>query len=254
MTSNLINLYHQAEDYFWRAISWDCLEIADEAKAYITGVQAGNLNPVFVRKQVSSIEPIQKECVQFYGDENLDFVMVVPEELTNREMDDVLKGHGYSRAYGSMAMALDLRGNGYLLEDAAIAIRSMDGDLDEWSRPLSDAFESTQPVTIQYTYSHKMALGQGHALNHFSLFVGHEAVSSITLSIHNGLARIDDLGTSSDFQCRGFATHLMKYVLLKAIELGATKCFLDASVEGLSLYKKLGFKSLFKTNIYEKTT
>ena len=99
-----------------------------------------------------------------------------------------------------------------------------------------------------------MALDQGHALNHFSLFVGHEAVSSITLSIHDGLARIDDLGTSSDFQGRGFATHLMKYVLLKAIELGATKCFLEASVEGLSLYKKLGFKPLFKTNIYEKTT
>lgn len=230
------------------------MEIADEAKAYITGVQAGNLNPVFVRKRNSSIESILKECVQFYGDENLAFVMVVPEELSNREMGDVLKGYGFSRAYKTMAMALDLRESECFLEEMAHAIRPMDGDLDEWSRPLSDAFESTQLVTIQYTYSHKMALGQGHALNHFSLFVGHEAVSSITLSIHDGLARIDDLGTSSDFQGRGFATHLMKYVLLKAIELGATKCFLDASVEGLSLYKKLGFKPLFKTNIYEKTT
>lgn len=109
MTSNLINLYHQAEDYFWRAISWDCLEITDEAKAYITGVQAGNLNPVFVRKRDSSIEFILNECLQFYGDENLDFVMVVAEELSNREMDDVLKGYGFSRAYGSMAMVLDLR-------------------------------------------------------------------------------------------------------------------------------------------------
>lgn len=37
MSAALINLYHQAEDYFFKGISSKCLNLADEYTAYMTG-------------------------------------------------------------------------------------------------------------------------------------------------------------------------------------------------------------------------
>lgn len=68
----------------------------------------------------------------------------------------------------------------------------------------------------------------------------------------NAIARIDDLGTLPEFQGKGYATHLMRYVLLETKKLGARHCFLESSDSGLGVYQKLGFETLFKNNIYSR--
>lgn len=77
-------------------------------------------------------------------------------------------------------------------------------------------------------------------------------MSSLTLSLHNDLARIDDLGTLPSYQKQGFATELVHFALEQAKNLKANYCFLEASESGLSLYKKIGFKSLFKRQYFGK--
>ena len=53
-----------------------------------------------------------------------------------------------------------------------------------------------------------------------------------------------------EFQGKGYATHLVRYVLSEAKRLGAHYCFLESSDSGLGVYQKLGFETLFKNNMY----
>ncbi|MBL3285103.1 putative GNAT acetyltransferase C-terminal domain protein [Rickettsiales endosymbiont of Paramecium tredecaurelia] len=68
----------------------------------------------------------------------------------------------------------------------------------------------------------------------------------------NTIARIDDVGTLPEFQGKGYASALMRYVLSEAKRLGVRHCFLESSDSGLGVYQKLGFEPLFKNNIYSR--
>jgi predicted GNAT family acetyltransferase len=88
---------------------------------------------------------------------------------------------------------------------------------------------------------------------HFSLYKQEKPIASITLSMHDdNIARIDDVGTLPEFQGKGYAMHLMRYVLSEAKKLGARHCFLESSDSGLRVYQNLGFEPLFKNNIYSR--
>ncbi|NNM59955.1 MAG: GNAT family N-acetyltransferase [Legionellales bacterium] len=90
-------------------------------------------------------------------------------------------------------------------------------------------------------------------LCHFSLYIDKIPVASLTLSIANGLARIDDVGTLPAYQRRGYATDLIRHALTLAYRLGITHCFLEASLSGQVVYEKIGFNTLFTSEIYVKT-
>jgi GNAT superfamily N-acetyltransferase len=159
---------------------------------------------------------------------------------------------GYLQIGKSVAMVLEL-GAGYkAYYDAEDTVLDSDKNLKDWVIPLKDAFESTVEVSSQYANAHERALKKDYNICHFSLYAAGKPISSITLSIHKNIARIDDLGTLPELQGRGYATCLLKHALGQALKLGATHCFLDASVAGLSLYRKLGFKPLYKNIIYEQ--
>lgn len=251
MTNILINLYRQAEDYFFRAISIKCLDINDQATAYMTGVQSGELNPLTIRKNNQFIEDALNQSRTFYEIENLPFAIFIPHDFCQQDVCTTLKDMGYLQIGKCVAMVLELGAGQKAYDDAEDRILEADKDLKDWAIPLKDAFEATFEISSQYANAHKRALKKEFNIRHFSLYVEGKPISSVTLSIHKNIARIDDLGTVPELQGRGYATRLMNYTLGQAIKLGATHCFLEASVEGLSLYRNLGFKPLFKSIIYE---
>ncbi|MES2252409.1 MAG: GNAT family N-acetyltransferase [Pseudomonadota bacterium] len=130
-------------------------------------------------------------------------------------------------------------------------IRAVDTNLNDWIFPLVEAFESTPKISAFYVDAHKRALGNSARFYHFTLYKDDQPVASLTISVIGTLARLDDVGTLPAFQGQGFATRLVTYGLKKAIDLGCTDCFLGASPDGLSLYQKLGFRTL-TTNRYYK--
>lgn len=103
-----------------------------------------------------------------------------------------------------------------------------------------------------YAATHESALKKNVNLRHFSLYKQEKPIASITLSMHLAIARIDDVGTLPELQGKGYATHLMRYVLSEAKKLGACHCFLESSDLGLGVYQKLGFETLFKNNIHSR--
>lgn len=88
----LIRLYRKAEDYFFRAISLKSLSIDDAVTCYMTGVPVADLNIVYIKKQINTLDRILRQSKQFYDSANLGFIVIVPEQFCT---DDIFKTMDY---------------------------------------------------------------------------------------------------------------------------------------------------------------
>jgi len=255
MTDSLTTLYRQAEHYFFRGISSNFLSLGEGANAYMTGIPVADLNLIYLTQQTNILDKILDKGEKFYAQENLSFVLIIPQKFCTIEIENILKARAYSSIGKSVSMVFKLESfktnNAVTFEDETI-IQANDDTLNDWMIPLVGAFESTFDISSHYARIHEIAFKKKLKLHHFSLYKHENPIASITLSIHNNLARIDDMGTLPEFQGQGYATRLMTYVLSKAKELGAIYCFLEASDSGLSIYQKLCFEPLFTNRIHSK--
>ncbi|WP_116963888.1 GNAT family N-acetyltransferase [Fastidiosibacter lacustris] len=249
--TDLINLYRQAEDYFFRGIASKCLDLGDGANAYMTG--GAELNFIYITRNTNVLDKILIQGKQFFDEDNLAFDIIIPQEFCTSQMVDILNTMGYPQKSKSVSMVVDL--DKFAMGQTAsfgdeTAIKANDDQLNDWMMPLIGAFESTFEVCSIYAIIHENALKRNINLHHFSLYKQEKPIASITLSLNNSIARIDDVGTVPELQGKGYATHLMRYVLSEAKKLGAHHCFLESSDSGLGVYQKLGFEPLFKNNIF----
>ncbi|RUQ81530.1 GNAT family N-acetyltransferase [Legionella septentrionalis] len=249
----LINLYRQAEDYFFRGISSKCLDLDDGANAYMTG--GAGLNFIYITRNTKILDKILIKGKQFYDQDNLSFEVIIPQKLCSPQIVGILNTLGYPQKSKSVSMVINL--DAFTIDktasfDAEAVIKANDNKLNDWMMPLIGAFESTFDICSIYANVHKKALKRNINLLHFSLYKQDKPIASITLSMNNNIARIDDVGTLPEFQGKGYATHLMRYVLSEVKRLGARHCFLESSDSGLGVYQKLGFEPLFKNNIYSR--
>ena len=252
--SQIIDLYRQAEDYFFRGISLKCMNLGDGANAYMTG--GAELNFIYITRNTNALDKILTEGKQFFDQDNLSFDVIIPQELCAPQMADVFNTLGYTQKRKTVSMIVDL--DKLLLDktisfDAETTIKANDNQLNDWMIPLVGAFESTIEICRIYAGTHENALKRNINLRHFSLYKQDNPISSITLSMcDDTIARIDDVGTLPEFQGKGYASALMRYVLSEAKKLGAHHCFLESSDSGLGVYQKLGFEPLFQNNIYSR--
>lgn len=251
MNAPLINLYRHAEDYFFKGISSKFLDLEDGAHAYMTG-EAG-LNFIYITRQTNALDKILIKGKQFYEQDDLSFSVIVPEKLCTPQIAGVLNTMGYAQTEKSVSMVLNL--DKFVIDktanvDAGTIIKANDDQLNDWIMSLMGAFESTFETSVRYAGRHVSALKNNMHLSHFSLYQQGKPVASITLSMSDGIARIDDVGTLPALQGKGYATQLIKYALSEAKISGAQYCFLEASDAGLGIYTKLGFEPLFENNVY----
>lgn len=263
MNALLTNLYRQAEDYFFRGISSKCLDLDDGAHAYMTG--GAELNFIYITRNTNALDKILIQGKQFFDQDNRSFDVIIPQELCRSQMADVLNTLRYPQKSKSVSMFVNLyrfatdKTSSF---DSETTIKLNDDQLNDWMMPLIGAFESTIESCRVYATTHANALKRNINLRHFSLYKQKPStyakasvdkpIASITLSMHDAIARIDDVGTLPELQGKGYATHLMRYVLSEAKKLGARHCFLESSDSGLGVYQKLGFEILFKNNIYSR--
>lgn len=254
MSSVLIEAYRQAENYFFSGISTETLSIDKNAIAYMTEVPVADLNLVYVKQVPESFIDTLNKSKMFFASKNLSFVVIMPDELCSSQIDNILIDNGYCKSGSSVAMVCDVNNikdiTGSFNLDPEISIKSHDVKLNDWMLPLVGAFDSTKEISSIYASRHEVALTKNVNLLHYSLYKNNKPIASITLSIHDNIARIDDVGTLPEYQKQGYATLLIKFVLIQAIKMNAKYCFLESSASGLGVYEKLGFKKLFENNIY----
>lgn len=240
----LFALYHQAEDYFFTSISKKYHHLGDEACAYFTCVEAESLNLFIVKQYGTNLDITLKDGIQFLDATGLPFCVVFPSPIADQVKKQISAIH-FSAAYTSTAMQINLKD--YLpKKNDEVEIRCTNDCLSDWAAPIESAFESVPEVMGQYQERHQSALDAGKRLIHFSLYVKAEPVCSLTLSINNQLARLDDIGTKVGFQGIGYASALVQHALSFAKSQNSSHCFLEASTDGASIYKRAGFSALFE--------
>ncbi|MBS0185609.1 MAG: GNAT family N-acetyltransferase [Proteobacteria bacterium] len=216
------------------------------------GIKSPYLNPLFLRKNQDSFESVLEKSAFFYGTHSCPWAVIIPEDLTTENHQHVLNSFNFTLSEHSVAMGIELQAFSKFETPENFEIKSMSHNLEEWMIPLVDAFGSTKDITHQYALTHKQALALNAHFHHYTLYIGKCPVSSLTLSLNQKEACLNDVATLPKFQKQGFASSLILFTLSQAQKLGGTHCFLDASVGAVSLYQRLGFTSLFKNNIFLK--
>jgi GNAT superfamily N-acetyltransferase len=246
----LLHDFHDMERRFFSLISLNCLDY-QTITAFETGVLATGLNPAFVTKIDEKFLHDLAHCRSCFAQNNLPWALIVSEHTPIFSEQDNPLPQDYELTDTGVGMALDLVANSLNTPDNQLEFKEMNKDLHTWSIPLIHRFQSTPEITHVYTLRHDEALKKSCDIHHFSGFFAKEAVVSITLTVKENLARIDDLATLPRFQKRGFASALLAYTLQKALDLKVQTCFLEASTAGLNLYKRIGFQPLFTNHYYE---
>ncbi len=252
MNNAIIDLFYQAEDYFFRSISKECLDFDEFATAYFTGINFECDNPVYIRNNIASSNEVLNRCEQFYEKHNSPWNVIVTEQFITNELIQSLNNMGFSLSGKSVAMFVELNKQSKHNIKDDVVIHLVSDKLDQWMLPVGSAFETTAEVTRHYADIHKRALNNKANFHHFTLYKGELPISSLTISLQSNVARIHDVGTLPEYQNKGYATQLMKYAINKASDLGAQYCVLEASESGLTVYEKLGFMPLFKNNTYSQ--
>lgn len=242
--------FYQAEDYFFRSISKECLDFDNLTTAYFSGVDCESDNPIYIRKHIEAIDEVLNRCQRFYKANHSPWTVIVTEQFIANNLEQALNNMGFGFSGKSVAMYLDLHKQGKHDIPNTMLIHSVDHKLDQWLKPLTAAFDLTFEVMRQYADAHERALRNKANLHHYTLFKEDQPISSLTISLHANVARIHDVGTKPAYQGKGFATHLVKHAINEAINLGANYCVLEASESGIAVYEKLGFEALFKNRSY----
>lgn len=242
--------YHSIERLFFTLLSYNQIDLEDMA-LFATGVQASGLNPVLVHRIDHSFSSNITACRQFFKQKKLPWALILPEYFFNNEVQLILRHHHMDLKDEGVAMTISVNDRPIHPHESPLIIKEINNDLPTWSIPLIYGFESTPEITGIYTSRHQLATNTGTVLHHFSGFLGDQAVSSLTLSISDGIARLDDVATMPEYQKRGYASDLIHTALNYLKQLNIETCFLEASTSGLSIYKRLGFKPLFKNFYFE---
>ena len=209
------------------------------------------MNPAIIKQRDNTILQDIQACSAFYEKQNLPWALVLPEYLYDESINQMILSQSLCLMGKGVAMSIMLDTVKTLPPSSPLIIKIMNNDLSTWSIPPLLGFESTQEIIGAYTTQHQLALDAGATLYHLSGFIDDQIISSLTLSLTDDYARIDDVSTIPTHQKKGYATALMKEAVNYAKQLKARTCFLEASDAGLSIYQQIGFSELFKNCYYE---
>lgn len=244
MDAQLYKEFKIIEKAFWSEICENNIRIGDHTHCFMTPMDAPIFNFIYLRQGAS--ENTFQQASKLFSSQKKGHMLVLPESLLP-EFEEIIKKAGYTGDGMTTAMYLSLSDATYPpYKNNPCDIILTNHDLKQWAQPLKTAFPvGDDTITNEYIRYHQKALDNGATILHYALLVAGQPVSSLTLTLHDKLARFDDIGTDIAYQGNGYATHLITHVLEFCREQGVERCFLDASADGLALYRKFGFKPLF---------
>lgn len=247
-----IESYYDSELNFFKVISQSSLSFENESALMgYTAVDSEHLNLVLQKNPLVNLEYAFDSASNFFKKNGCPaWSWLIKEDLVSDEFLSYASHYGYSEVDHAIAMVCDLEIKFKFTSSDILTIKECNDNLALWAKPLEKAFESTQEIMTQYTAAHQRSPATSRILKHYVGLIERQPVTALTVSSCNTSVRLDDVGTDPSFQGRGYATELIKYALYEAKSLGAKKCYLGASPQGLSVYEKIGFKPLFNIGIF----
>lgn len=236
--------FHLTEEHFFAVTTSVHLRINSCVNAYQTDSGPSPWNLLFIR--VGSA-PLGEALV---ASDRLIRRSVIPVAVVVRQekiepLAHSLNAWGCVATETTTAMVLDMRRLLIYPRLSDQGVIRLTDNLDDWATPIVSAFGISSEAAVHYQTQHKRALDKGECLYHFIMSLDGNSVCSLTLTLHNGLARLNDVGTDPAHRGKGYSTRLICAALVHATDLGARWCFLESSEQARSLYHRLGFKVLF---------
>ncbi|WP_166703874.1 GNAT family N-acetyltransferase [Bacillus albus] len=164
---------------------------------------------------------------------------------------------GLKEAEQNIAMVADLKTihptinipEGFMIEKA-----SASGQIKEFGETLANLFgTSEEGVHVQSFYNETASFDLWNSEN-MKLYLGlykDEVVSVGSLVCTKDSIGIYDIATKEEKRGKGFGSTMFHYLLQEAKELNVAQCVLQASPDGINIYKKAGFQSVGQMNVFE---
>ena len=248
--SDLPTLYCQTEDHFFTVTCPLRRRYGACITAYFTDQFRAPSNMLLIRVGNAPLGDAMTEPLDLIRRTCLAIQVVIHEEKVEG-VREALTELGLQPAERTTTMALELSRRVPSVSERLSQI-SLTRNLNEWALPIGNAFAVPPEAVAHYQARHQRALDADQSLHHFILSVEGRVVCSLTLSLCDGVARLNDVGTIKEFRGQGYATQLIQAALLHASNLGAQRCFLEATMMGRSLYSTLGFEPLFDYQYFER--
>ncbi|PEC56871.1 GNAT family N-acetyltransferase [Bacillus cereus] len=164
---------------------------------------------------------------------------------------------GLKEAEQNIAMVADLKTIQPTIkmpEGFTIQRASSLGQIKKFGETLANLFgTSEEGIHVQTFYNETASFDLWNSEN-MKLYLGvfkDEVVSVGSLVCTKDSIGIYDIATKQEMRGQGFGSTMFNYLLQEAKELKVAQCVLQASPDGINIYKKSGFQSVGQMTVFE---
>lgn len=198
-------------------------------------------------------EEVAKEVYNFYKKRNAPMAWWVGPSSTNGREKQALEEAGFLHSEHDVGMACDLtalKSDYCSPEELEIVECKREEEFRDFGEVLASIFN---PIDSQVVVFYKMmgALPEERR-RQMPLYVGYvdgRAVATSCLFLTE-VAGIFDIATHPEYRKKGYGSALFHAVLQRAKREGFRRALLQASPDGLNIYKRFGFEKVCDFNVY----
>lgn len=232
-----------------------------ETKDYVAvdcGLPADTFNIITLRNNnlVEEIEGLYKE-VEYYNQKKFPMSIWLWDEEQEHAIKSKLIKLGLKETEHNIAMVADLKTIspainmpvGFTIQQA-----SSPGQIKRFGETLANLFgTSEEGIHVQAFYNQISTFDLWNSEN-MKLYLGlyeDEVVTVGSLVCSENSIGIYDIATKEGMRGQGFGSTMFNFLLQEAKQLKATQCVLQASPDGINIYKKYGFQAVGKMTVFE---
>lgn len=198
-------------------------------------------------------DDVTQEIFSYYKKNNRPMAWWVGPNSVSDFTDKCLGNAGFTHDELDIGMVCDLT---QLIDDCqppeklTIHQCTTPEDYADFGEVLASIFDPPdEQVKVFYN---KMAKLHSDSIKDMILFIGYEGNHPVATSclFLTDVAGIYDIATRPEKRNLGYGSAMFYRALIESKKIGLTKSVLQASPEGLNIYKKFGFKELCKFNVW----
>lgn len=232
------NFLHHAS--FLQSLTDGMMTLREEGFCYSdSGLSCDTFNILYITDGNNFNTSAFQKAIAHYQTKQFDYCIWVNEENLSSKVADALQKSGLQEAGNDPGMIIDLKN--YNATSTNGDIRKLNS-LEDFADLVSRNWTPPDQNVIEF-YKKVSPIVFNHNIEYFGSYVDEKLVSVIELFPDTKTnAGLYSLCTLSEYRGKGIATNLMKHCLHHLRSKGYTSATLQASDDGLNIYKKLGFE------------
>ncbi|QIP14969.1 GNAT family N-acetyltransferase [Spirosoma aureum] len=231
----------------------------DDIEAYTVvdcGLPSDTFNVIIPKTtKLTSLADLFENRVSEFSRKRFPLALWCWDELFNPELATLLHHYDLVRDETNVAMWLNLDARPIKpLKNSQLLIRSLQSpeEYDQFADVIAELFgDSPEADQIRQYYQLISRVHVPTQPMHFYLGVYEgKIVTTGTLFLDDESAGIYDIATRPDWRGHGFGSHMFDYLLGEAHRQSARQVVLQASTDGLGIYKRAGFVEVGTVQVF----